>query len=214
MTTERAPSHHESSNGIDWEEIHENLQRTAETLARGAAPDADEKRAILRTRARELAREPQQARLADDTLETIQFSLAAETYAIELAYVREVYPMKDYTPVPCTPPFVVGIVNVRGQILSVVDLKKFLGLPHRGIGELNKIIIIRDDRMEFGILADVVLGTVSVPLNEIQSLPAGTTGIGGEFLKGVTVERVILLDAAGILADQSMVVREEEGQGA
>ena len=43
-------------------------------------------------------------------------------------FVREVYPLKDYTPLPCTPPFVLGLVNVRGQIISVIDIKKFFDI--------------------------------------------------------------------------------------
>lgn len=48
-------------------------------------------------------------------------------------YVREIYPLKEFTPIPCTPPFVLGIINVRGQILSVIDIKKFFDLPEKGL---------------------------------------------------------------------------------
>jgi len=184
-----------------------------EALARGVAPSPEEQRSILKSRARSLAQEPKQAHAAGDSLDVTKFRLASETYAIESAFVREVYPLKDFTPLPGAPPFVLGIVNVRGQILSVVDLKKFFNLPDKGIGELNKVIIIRDDRMEFGILADVVLGTVSIPLEAIQPPLATVTGIGAEFLKGVTGERVILLDAGKILGDESIIIHEEEEHG-
>ena len=77
-------------------------------------------------------------------------------------------------------------VNVRGQILSVLDLKKFFNLPEKGLGDLNKIIIIRNEMMEFGILADVIIGTRRIPLEAIQPPPPAVTGIGAEYLKGVT----------------------------
>lgn len=106
-------------------------------------------------------------------LEIIEFRLASETYGIESAFVREVYPLKDFTPLPGAPPFVLGIINVRGQILSVVDLKKFFNLPQKGLGELNKVIIIRNEQLEFGILADVMLGTRPISLETI--LPQNTS---------------------------------------
>ena len=164
---------------------------------------------VLRERARALAREPKPTGMAQEFLEVIEFRLASETYAVETAFVREVHPMKDFTPVPGTPPFVLGIINLRGQILSVIDLKKFLNLPDRGLGELNKVIVIRNDRTEFGILADVILGTHSIPRAAIQPPLPTVTGIGAEYLRGVTGDRVIILDAEKILADEHVVVLHE-----
>jgi purine-binding chemotaxis protein CheW len=152
--------------------------------------------------------EPEKAVVACKLLEIVEFTLASETYGIESAFVREVHPLKDFTPLPGVPAFVLGIANIRGQILSVVDLKKFFNLPEKGLGELNKVIIIRNNRMEFGILADVVLGTRSVPLDTIQAPPITVTGIGAEYLKGVTGERTIVLDAQKILENEKIIVNE------
>ena len=164
--------------------------------------------AILKARAHALAQEPPKAALAETFLEIIEFCLASETYGIESMFVREIHPLKDFTPLPGVPSFVLGIANIRGQIISVVDLKKFFGLPDKGLGELNKVIILRNSRMEFGILADGILGTRSVPLDAIQAPPATVTGIGAEYLRGVTETRVILLDAQKILDDEKTIVNE------
>ena len=147
-----------------------------------------------------------------ESLDIIEFSLGAETYGIESAFVREVYPLKDFTLLPGTPPFVLGIVNVRGQILSVIDLSKFFNLPEKGLGQLNKVIIIHNDRMEFGIVADAILDARPVPLETIQAAPPTVTGIGAEYLKGVTGERMIILDAEKILGDEKIIVCQEAGQ--
>jgi len=164
---------------------------------------------ILKARARVLARETEEAGAVLEFLDIIEFNLAAETYGIESAFVREVYPLKNFTPLPGTPPFVLGIVNVRGQILSVIDLKKFFNLPGKGLGQLNKVIIIRNDRMEFGILADAVLDARPIPLETIQAVPSIVTGIGAEYLKGVTSGRMIILDAEKILCDEKIIVHQE-----
>src|SRR5688572_7065199 len=116
-----------------------------------ATSDAAE---ILRARARALARPPAHTQGAEAWLHVLEFRLAQERYAIETRYVREVYPLKDLTPLPCTPPFVLGIVNVRGRILPVVDLKKFFDLPEQGLSDLHRVILLEGNGLELGLLAD------------------------------------------------------------
>jgi len=169
-------------------------------------PDA---RHILRTRAKALARPSQHAPAAATVLEVLEFRLAQERYALETRYVREVCPLKDLTPLPCTPPFVLGVVNLRGRILPVFDLKKFFDLPEQGVTDLHRIILIEGNEMELGLLADAVVGVRSIPADSLQpSLPT-LIGIRSEYLKGVTAERLVVLDAARILADPKIIVHEE-----
>ena len=165
--------------------------------------------AILKLRARILAQEPKKASMEETFIEIVEFRLASETYGIESLFIREIHPLKDFTLLPGIPPFVLGITSVRGQILSVVDLKKFFNLPDNGLCELNKLIILHSCRMEFGILADAIIGTRSVPLDAIRLPPATITGIGAEYLKGVTGERIIILDAGKILDDKKIIVNQE-----
>lgn len=142
-------------------------------------------------------------------IEVVEFQLAHEKYAIESNYISEVYPLKELTPLPCTPKFVAGIINVRGKIISVIDIKKFFDLPEKGITDLNKVIIIHNVLMEFGILADAVLGASQIPLLDIQiSLPM-LTGICTEYLRGVTPEQLVILDAEKILSDKKIIVDED-----
>jgi purine-binding chemotaxis protein CheW len=166
-------------------------------------------RAILKKRAQVLARVPKGEGDGGECLEVVEFLLAYETYGIESSYIREVYPLKELTPLPGTPPFVLGIINVRGQILSVIDLKKFFDLPEKGLTDLNRVIIIQAEKMEFGILADAIHAIRHIPVREIQpSLPT-LTGIRAEYLRGVTGDRLVVLNVAKILADPGLVVHEE-----
>lgn len=163
---------------------------------------------ILKERAKALAQEPERKE-AEAYLEVVEFLLAHEKYAIESEYVSEVYSLKELTPLPCTPPFVLGIINVRGEILSVIDMKKFFDLPEKGLTDLNKVVIVHADEMELGILVDAIIGVRSIPLNEIQpSLPT-LTGIRAEYLRGVTNERLVVLDVAKIMSNKNIVVHEE-----
>ena len=96
------------------------------------APEAGAERKALEERARNLAREPEAPREERDSLRVLEFDLAYERYAIELSHIREVCPLRDITTIPCTPRFIRGMVNLRGQILTVIDLKAFFGLPEKG----------------------------------------------------------------------------------
>jgi purine-binding chemotaxis protein CheW len=207
MSTEDVSRGQEQEARVDWNQVRHRLEMAGAALAAG--PSAEETRATLKARARALAREPEKTAATQESIEIIAFSLASETYAIETEFVREVHPLKDLTPLPGTPPFVLGIVNVRGQILSVVDLKRFFNLPRKGLGELNKVIVIGNDRMELGILADAILAARLIPLDAIQPSPLAVSGIGAEYLKGVTAECEIILDAGKILGDEKIIVNQE-----
>lgn len=163
---------------------------------------------ILRDRARALARRAEHAPTAETQLEVLAFRLGQEHYAVETRYVREVSPLRDLTPLPCTPSFVLGIVNVRGQVLPVFDLKKLFDLPEEGLTDLHRIVVVRWHDIELGLLADLSLGVRSIPLSGLQpSLPT-LTGIRGDYLKGVTAERLVVLDLASLLADPRIIVNE------
>jgi purine-binding chemotaxis protein CheW len=166
-------------------------------------------RNILKNRAKAMAVAPETEKSASEKTEIIEFVLGAESYGIESAYVREVYQLKDFTSLPGVPGFIYGIINIRGQILPVVDLKKFMNLSEKGLGELNKVIILSGGQMEFGILADTVEGTRTLLIDDILPVPPTIVGIGEKYLKGVTKENIIVLEAEAIIYDEKIIVSEE-----
>lgn len=167
------------------------------------------KKELLRARARALAQRLDREEPEERHLDVLLFLLSHETYAVELERVREVVSLKELTPVPWTPAFVLGIINVRGEILSVIDLGQFFDLPYKGLTELNKVIALYSDEMEFGILADEILGVRSVPFSEIQISPSPLTDVRSEYLRGVTAEGLIIIDGLKILSDKRMIIHEE-----
>lgn len=191
---------------VAWGEIHRRLEAGQAALERGWTPTGEERERILKARAAALAREPEKRPAAGENLEVVEFLLAEERYAIETRYVREVYPLKALTALPGTPPFVLGIINARGQIVSVIDIKKFFDLPAKGLTDLNKVIILRADAMELGILADQILGVRSMSRRDIQPPLPTLTGIRQEYLKGVGRDRLVVLEAARLLSDRQIVV--------
>lgn len=166
-------------------------------------------REILHARARALARPPESATTVGASLELLEFRLARECYAVETRHVREVYPLKDLTPLPCTPPFVLGLVNVRGRVLPVVDIKKFFDLPDRGLTDLHRVVLVRGHGLELGLLADLVVGVRIVAAESLQASLPTLTGIRADYLRGVTAEGLVVLDLDRVLTDPRIVVHEE-----
>lgn len=198
-------------NKIDWHEVKQRQEAARIATEQIWAPTAENASRILQARAQTLAREALPVEAANASIEVIEFILAHERYAVASEYVREVYPLEELTPLPCTPAYVLGIINLRGEILSVIDIKKFFDLPAKGITDLNKVIVLESEGMVFGILADVISGVRRILRAGIQpSLPT-LTGIRENYLLGVTAERVVILDAEKLLSDEKLIVQEEIG---
>jgi len=172
-------------------------------------PPINDPQEILRARARDLAQSPEPAPDPGAMLDLLEFRLAQERYAIENRHIQEVCPFKELTLLPCTPAFIRGIVNLRGRILPVLDLKRFFGLPEIGLTDLHRIILVRGADLEFGLLADDITGLRTIPVGSVQPAPPTLTGIRSDYLKGVTAERLIVLDLARILTDPGIIVNEE-----
>src|SRR5882757_10976897 len=111
---------------------------------------------ILEARARVLAL-PGAA--ADSALgeETLTFRLGDGRYGVSARLVREVQALGSYTPLPCTPPFVLGLVNLRGRLLTALDIRPLLGLPVSALRAGAMLLIVSASGMEIGLLADEVV---------------------------------------------------------
>ncbi len=192
---------------IDWAEVHRRLEAVRAVMGRALSPSGEERKRILKARAEALGREPAK-RAEEESVEVVTFLLAHETYGLESRCVREVFPLHELTPLPWNPPFVAGIVNVRGRILPVIDIKKLFGLPEKGLTDLNKVLVIHSGDLELGILADQILAVRPVQLSEIQPPLPTLTGIRQEFLKGITANRLIILDAEKTLNTKLLAPRE------
>ena len=193
---------------IDWARIRQRLARVDEALAREHQPSAERRRSILEARARAFA-QPPAAIASSEGLEVVEFELAQVHYAVDAAFVREVQALKGLTDLPCTPPFVSGIINVHGRIIAVIDLKSLLELPESGTSDLNKVIILQQGEVEFGILADRIMGAHRVPFSQLQAAPAVIGARLSRCLRGVTTDRVFVLDARRLMSEPALLVDEE-----
>ncbi len=172
-------------------------------MSKAALPSAA---AILAERARLLAR-PAAAAVRRDLLEVVVFELAGEACALETSAVLEVTRFTDFAPVPGGPPCLLGVTNLRGEILPVFDLGCLLGMAPRGLTGLSRMVVAGEGREELCLLADAVLEVRSVGRDEVLEAPAALSALAGGLLRGVTRHGMMLFDGARLLQDPRLFVR-------
>jgi purine-binding chemotaxis protein CheW len=192
-----------SAGPIDWVDVRRRLARAEEAATTGEMSSA-RARAIMDDRAQRLARKQAPAERAGDALEVLTFALGHERYAVETRYAREVVRLASITPVPGVLPFVMGVTNYRGQILSVLDLRLLLAAPPAGVTDLSRLIVLGVSGAEFGVLADRADEIRSLHGDEILA-PSEAAGAGREYVRGVTRDALTILDAAWLLQDPRLM---------
>jgi purine-binding chemotaxis protein CheW len=175
----------------------------------GQAHNMPDPRDLLRSRARALARSVEPADAVQGFLTVLEFKLGAERYAVELQYVIEVLALQMLTPLPCTPAFIAGLVNVRGRIVTVLDLKRLFGLPESGLSDSHRVIHVEGHGLDLGLLADISIGVNTIALAALQPTLPTAAGRRADYVQGVTGDPIMLLDMARILTDPGITVHEE-----
>jgi purine-binding chemotaxis protein CheW len=149
--------------------------------------------AKLTDRARQLAEIPPPADHSR-AIEVLVCRLGVEEYAVELRLLRGVYPAIGLTPVPCTPPFVAGLLNLRGEILTVLDLGVAMGLAG---SDQHEVLLAETPRVRVGLLVGEVLGVRRIALDSLDRALAGS-----DSTRGIAEARTVLLDLEALLADR------------
>jgi purine-binding chemotaxis protein CheW len=164
---------------------------------------------ILRERAEALAREEQEDRDQGERIDLTVFLLGDGRYAVESRLIREVVPCRGQVQLPCVPPFVAGIMNLRGRILALIDLVRLLQLPvteNRGDGV---VLVLSHGEREFGMLADAIEGNLRLePTSLREDFPTADWS-GGPYLRGVSAGQLVVLDGVKLLNDPGLVVNED-----
>jgi purine-binding chemotaxis protein CheW len=160
-------------------------------------------REVLEERARQLARVIDEPARAGEELEQVGFVLAGERYGIESRFVREVARLTRFTPVPGTPDFVLGVTNLRGEILALFDLRRLLGVVAEGVTDLGRNVVLGENRREFGLVADAA--------REILYIAGATvaqpeTAWSRAYLQGLTPDGVIVLSGEALLRDPRLTL--------
>jgi purine-binding chemotaxis protein CheW len=171
-----------------------------------AENDLTTKITILKQRAKHLA-QSQPPEIKPLLLVTV-FTLGKESYAVGLDFLQEVFPLHSLTPIPGLPSYIAGIINLRGNIYSVINLKSLFDLPDPETNTNSYVIILADQTMEFGILADKIEDIRSIPVTEIQSTLPSLQDPLRRYFKGVTSTGLIILEAESLLQDETLIFKE------
>lgn len=163
---------------------------------------------ILRRRAEALAKPVVEAGPPTDVLELLVFSLAGERYGIETIHVLEAIPLRELTPVPCAPPFVLGVVSHRGRVLPLLDLRRLLDLPSPATTDGRCVVVIDVGAIAFALVADAVAGIARAGAHEVAPPPATLAGEHRAFVRGVLKDLVAVLDLPALARDPRLVVNE------
>lgn len=140
-----------------------------------------------------------------DPIEIIPFKLNKEDFALETKYVKEIFPLKNYTFLPCAPAFVFGLTNIRRRILPIIDLKVFFSIPNTEDSEKN-LLIMENNEAEFAILINGFNSLRTLSKEELQTALPTLTGIRREFLKGLIIDGTVILDGQKLLTSSYLAI--------
>ncbi|WP_375057647.1 chemotaxis protein CheW [Zobellella sp. DQSA1] len=139
-----------------------------------------------------------------EVLQWVTFRLDNETYGINVMQVQEVLRYSDIAPVPGAPEYVLGIVNLRGNVVTVLDTRLRFGLEPAEVTDNSRIVIIEAEKQVIGILVDSVAEVVYLKSSEIENAPNVGTSESAKFIQGVCnreQELLILVDLDKLLSD-------------
>jgi purine-binding chemotaxis protein CheW len=195
---------------ISWERARERLVAAEQVMREIERPSEARLRAVLRARAAVLAEPLPEPPRAGELVGLVVFSLARERYGIEAGVVRQIVRFADFTPVPGAADYLVGVTNLRGEILPVFDLRRFFGLPQRGLTDQSRVLVLGQERHELGVLADETHEVMNLRADRILPPGGAAPSVGRDYIRGVTAEALVVLDGARLLRDPRLVIDHSE----
>ena len=144
--------------------------------------------------------------VGSDLIQFVTFVLKDETYGINVMQVQEVLRVSEIAPVPGAPPYVLGIINLRGNVVTVIDTRGRFGLPPTEVDDSSRIIVIESEKQEVGILVDAVAEVVELQSHEIDVAPNVGNEESSRYIQGVATRDNRLL----ILVDLNKLLTNEE----
>jgi purine-binding chemotaxis protein CheW len=142
-------------------------------------------------------------------IQLVTFSIEDEEFGVEILKVQEIIRMLEITRVPRAPQFVEGVINLRGKVIPIIDLRKRFGLETRPHDKNTRIIVIEINAMIVGFVVDSVSEVLRIPANTIEPPPPVVSGFDSEYISGVGKLQdrlLILLDLDRLLSNDEQRV--------
>lgn len=140
-----------------------------------------------------------------EILQLVTFTLGEEEFAVDILKVQEINRMKEITRIPNAPDFVEGVINLRGKVIPVIDLRKRFNMPEKAHSDQSRIMIMEVCSIIMGLIVDAVSEVLRIPSELVKSPPPMATTVSSEFIKGIAeVESrlIILLDMDKIMSNK------------
>lgn len=172
---------------------------------------SSEERAVFHERAKALLQAPEDLVL-EGLMPVAVVGLGGEYYGLGLDAIREFSDIRSVTPVPCSPPHIVGNMNLRGDILTLVDIRSLLNIPIMSRSTRGKIIVAQINDIFVGVMVDDIFDIVHMSLSQIKPVPSTVKAVTNDFISGEIPYRgkiISILDLKKILTTEELVVNEE-----
>ena len=132
---------------------------------------------------------------ADELTQLISFMVGKEEYGLEILNVKEVIRIREITKIPKAPVFVKGIINLRGDVIPIIDLREKFGLETKEYTTMTRVIIVEVDGKSIGMVVDSVSQVIRIEKDQVEPPPSLIGGISAEYLRGVGKlgERLIIM---------------------
>ena len=183
---------------IDWDAAKRRLQEAEAAMERALVADAEKIDRVYKDRAIQMAKRRAGAATNEGTISVLVFSLGQETYGIAISDLVEVLPSTKCTPVPRAPAEIAGVINLRGELRSVIDLRRLLSLPPAADEPVSCILMLRNGRDEVGLKVGQVERVQTIRENELAFSEIGSAEGPGGYVKGLSPEKVIVLNPAAL----------------
>ena len=141
-----------------------------------------------------------------ELLQLVTFSIGEEEFGVDILSVQEIIRMMDITKVPRAPDFVEGVINLRGKVIPIIDLRRRFGLTTRDHDKHTRIIVIEINNMIVGFVVDSVSEVLRIPASTVEPPPPVVSGLESEYISGVGK----LADRLLILLDLDRLLSREE----
>lgn len=140
-----------------------------------------------------------------DILQLVTFKMNTEEYAVDILKVQEINRMSEIAKVPNAPPYVEGVINLRGRVIPVVSLSKRFGFAEKEMDSQSRIIIMDIQGITIGVIVDSVSEVLRIPSNTVEPAPNFSNELGSEFMKGIAKmeDRLIILIDMDILIEHA-----------
>jgi purine-binding chemotaxis protein CheW len=130
-----------------------------------------------------------------DSIQVVSFKLGSEEYGVDIGQVQEINRMVAVTKVPRAPQFMEGVINLRGQLIPIIDLRTRFGMERAEHSKSTRIVVTEIGTKRIGMVVDSVSEVLRLPLEQIEEAPDMISGVETEYIRGVgkLEERLIIL---------------------